>query len=77
MPPSANLNTNGKRGFDSNGTTKAGVDKDSGYTWEREEEAPGWSWQNTKARDEQNRAWANVLEKDRRIGNKYGDLLLK
>jgi hypothetical protein len=77
MPPSAQLNANGKRNWDSNGVTKSGVEKDSGYKWEREEDAPGYAWMNIKTSEEASRAWAQVVEKDRRIGNKYGDVLLK
>ena len=77
MPPSASLNANGKRGWDNNGVLKAGADKGSGYKWEKEEDAPGWAWQNPKAREEYTRAWGQVVEKDRKIGTKYGDLLLK
>jgi hypothetical protein len=77
MPPSDKLNTNGKRNWDSNGLIKAGEEKDSGYKWEREEDGPGYSWMNTKAREEAQRAWVQVVEKDRRVGNKYGDVLLK
>ena len=75
MPPSANLNANGKRNWDNNAVEKAGVEKDSGYTWDKEEDAPGYAWANTKAREEASRAWASVVEKDRKIGNKYGDVL--
>ena len=77
MPPSANLNANGKREWNNNGIEKAGVEKESGYSWEKEEDAPGYSWNNGKAREEAQRAWQGVLEKERRVGNKYGDVLLK
>ena len=43
----------------------------------REEDAPGYTWMNQKAREEASRAWSQVVEKDRRIGNTYGDVLLK
>jgi hypothetical protein len=77
MPPSAALNANGKRNWNENAVPveKAGVEKESGYTWEKEEDAPGYAWANTKAREEAARAWATVAEKERKIGNKYGDVL--
>lgn len=78
MPPSEKLNANGKRNWETNSNLeKAGADKESGYKWEREEEAPGWAWNNQKAREDYSRAWAQVVEKDRKVGHKYGDMLLK
>ena len=71
MPPSTSLNANGKRSWESNGH-----DADTGYKWEREEDAPGWAWLNQKAREDHSKAWSQVVEKDRKIGNKYGDVLL-
>jgi hypothetical protein len=84
MPPSANLNANGKRSWGENSNAapaagveggKGGTEKESGYTWEKEEDAPGYSWANTKAREEAARAWGTVVDKERKIGNKYGDVL--
>lgn len=46
------------------------------YKWEREEDAPGYAWTNSKARDDFARVWAGVVDKERGIGNKYGDVLL-
>ncbi|KIW06902.1 uncharacterized protein PV09_02572 [Verruconis gallopava] len=79
MPPSAQLNANGKRNWESNGASadKKSEDNDGEYKWEREEDAPGFTWLNTKAKEDAQRAWAQVMEKERKIGNKYGDVLLK
>ena len=67
------LNANGKRTLDEPPKMKG---EEGGYQWDKEEDAPGYSWQNSKAREEAARAWQGVQEKDRRIGNKYGDVLL-
>ena len=56
--------------------SRGGVEKDTGYKWDKEEDAPGYSWTNSKAREETARSWAQVVDKDRRVGNKYGDVLL-
>ena len=36
----------------------------SGYTWGREEDAPGYAWMNKKALDEFHRAWDSLVHKD-------------
>jgi len=45
----------------------------SGYTWVRQEEEPGWAWKNKRAVDEANRAYEGLLMKDFGVGNRYGD----
>ena len=88
MPPSANLNANGKRNWENNNNgakgdastaqgAGGGVEKESGYRWEKEEDAPGFAWNNHKAREEAQRAWTGVVAQERQIGNRYGDVLLK
>ncbi|TID21467.1 Invertase 2 [Venturia nashicola] len=61
------------------GSTAMIIDKDpnSGYTWTREEDAPGHSWNNQKAKDEASREFSRFVDKDRMIKNKYGDVLGK
>lgn len=65
------LNENGKRVAArvemGNGVSKAHVHKPSGYTWDREEDAPGYAWKNKKAHEDFNRAWDNVVGKDQMI----------
>lgn len=77
MPPSEQINANGKRIWDTATTEKSGVEKETGYKWEREEDAPGYAWLNPKAREEAARASTQVVERERRVGNRYGDVLLK
>lgn len=36
----------------------------SGYTWSREEDAPGYAWLNKKAMDEAHRAWDSLVHKE-------------
>jgi hypothetical protein len=112
MPPSQNLNANGKRSWKDNGqsgqtqsssgvgsslmdilndsgagssSSKAGKnngpaqfhqDHSTGYTWQDEKDAPGYAWLNKQAREESQRAWNNIVDKDRVIKNRYGDVLL-
>lgn len=54
-----------------------GRDSNSGYTWTREEDAPGHSWSNQKAREEANREFSRFVDKDRMIKDRYGDVLGK
>ncbi|KAF2422368.1 hypothetical protein EJ08DRAFT_653157 [Tothia fuscella] len=91
MPPSTNLNANGKRnwgvkdGRKINGSGNAGngkgqgqgnhVDRETGYEWSSEQDAPGFAWQSKSGKDEYSRAWSAVAEKDRMIKTRYGDVL--
>ncbi|THY10726.1 hypothetical protein D6D01_09185 [Aureobasidium pullulans] len=43
------------------------------YQWTQAEDAPGYAWKNKKAQDECSRAWDTLVDKNRSIGNKYGD----
>lgn len=54
-----------------------GRDPNSGYTWTREEDAPGHSWSNQKAKDEASREFSRFTDKDRMIKDRYGDVLGK
>lgn len=54
-----------------------GKDPNSGYTWTREEDAPGHSWNNQKAKDEASREFSRFVDKDRMIKDRYGDVLAK
>lgn len=59
----------------SSAATIMGKDPNSGYTWTREEDAPGHSWNNQKARDEASREFSKFVDKDRMIKDRYGDVL--
>ena len=72
------LNENGKRvaarSADlGNGIAKSGQiqqqHKPTGYTWDREEDAPGYSWKNKKAQEDYARSWDNIVGKDQMIGS--------
>lgn len=73
---SSALNENGKRTL-AIGASSKGVQThaQSGYRWERDEDAPGYAWKNKRAQEDAHRSWDNVLEKDKMIGNRYGDVL--
>ncbi|KAF2094855.1 hypothetical protein NA57DRAFT_45542 [Rhizodiscina lignyota] len=68
------LNENGKRvaarSEMGNGASKVQVHKQSGYMWEREEDAPGYAWKNKKAQEDFHRSWENIVGKDHMIGSK-------
>jgi hypothetical protein len=80
MAPSQALNANGKRSWKENGGKGAKgegkeegtvhVQQETGYTWKRDEDAPGWAWMNVKAREEAQRAYGQVVEKERMIKSK-------
>ncbi|ORY13753.1 hypothetical protein BCR34DRAFT_599716 [Clohesyomyces aquaticus] len=79
--PSTSLNANGKRVRTSvlASTTSASetttVDTETGYTWTKQEEQPGWDWKNTRAREDEARAWEHIVDKGSMIKTKYGDPL--
>ncbi|RDI81935.1 Invertase 2 [Venturia inaequalis] len=54
-----------------------GRDPNSGYTWTREEDAPGHFWNNQKAKEEASREFSRFADKDRMIKDRYGDVLGK
>lgn len=43
----------------------------SGYSWIRDEDAPGFGWKNKKATDDYMRAMDQIIDKDRMIGRKH------
>ena len=43
--------------------------QESGYSWTKAEDEPGWSWKNKRAQDEAKRAWEGLVMKDKRIGS--------
>lgn len=73
----AGLNENGKRSLAVGNADGKGLQThaSSGYQWEKDEDAPGYAWKNKRAADDANRAWDTVVEKDKMIGTRYGDVL--
>lgn len=73
------LNENGKRSLTIGGGGAKGTQSSqkSGYQyqWEKDEDSPGYAWKNKRATEDANRSWDNVVERDRMIGNRYGDVL--
>lgn len=43
----------------------------SGYTWNREEDAPGYAWLNKKALDEYHRAWDSLVHKESMVRGEF------
>ena len=43
----------------------------SGYTWSREEDAPGYAWGNKKAVDEFHRAWDALVHKEHMVKGRF------
>jgi hypothetical protein len=41
--------------------------KESGYSWSRAEDEPGYTWMNKKAHDEYGRAWDSMVHKDHMV----------
>ena len=46
----------------------------SGYSWSREEDAPGYGWLNKKALDEGARAWEGMVHRELMVRGRYGDI---
>lgn len=46
------------------------IHKPSGYKYEREEDAPGYSWKSKRAFDEIQRSWDSVVQRDTYIGGR-------
>jgi hypothetical protein len=77
MAPSQALNANGKRSWKENGGKvvkgegkeegTVHVQQETGYTWKRDEDAPGWAWMNVKAREEAQRAYGQIVDKERML----------
>lgn len=45
---------------------KTPIHVESGYSWTREEDAPGYKWKNKKATEEAARAWDSLVGKEQR-----------
>ncbi|KAL9092280.1 MAG: hypothetical protein Q9165_004454 [Trypethelium subeluteriae] len=53
------------------------VHEPTGYQWVRPEDEPGYAWKNRKAQEEALKALDQVVDKERMIGAKFGDLLME
>ncbi|KAF2234636.1 hypothetical protein EV356DRAFT_515020 [Viridothelium virens] len=53
------------------------VHEPTGYQWIRQEEEPGYAWKNRKAQEEAMKMLDQVVDKERMIGAKFGDLLME
>ncbi|KAI4742872.1 hypothetical protein E4T50_06739 [Aureobasidium sp. EXF-12298] len=53
--------------------TDASIRASTSYQYTQPEDAPGYAWKNKKAQDDFGRAWDSLVDKNRKIGNKYGD----
>ncbi|KAF2401188.1 hypothetical protein EJ06DRAFT_529323 [Trichodelitschia bisporula] len=92
LAPAPTLNANGKRSIDftSMETTPQDAQKPemapqldaireaSGYKWTKDEDAPGYAWNNPKALEEHARNWANIVDTERMTRFRFReDVLLK
>lgn len=64
---SSTVNANGKRPLSlaqaaSSMAPDAHKDSDTGYTWTKQEDQPGWEWRSTRAREEEHRALENIID---------------
>jgi hypothetical protein len=60
------LNQNGKRTLaPTSASTKDSVqtDPETGYQWFTQEEAPGYAWKNSRAKEDEQRAWEQIIQK--------------
>ncbi|OAL50681.1 hypothetical protein IQ07DRAFT_587333 [Pyrenochaeta sp. DS3sAY3a] len=84
-PTSLTLNANGKRPLSlaqsalaqsaANSVQASHHDAETGYEWSKQEDAPGYEWKNTRAREEEARALDAIVDKGHQIYLKYGDPL--
>ncbi|KAH7095872.1 hypothetical protein FB567DRAFT_513620 [Paraphoma chrysanthemicola] len=74
---SSAVNANGKRPLSlaQGGAVGAHTDPETGYAWNRQEDAPGFEWKNTRAREEESRALDAIVDQGAQIKLRYGDPL--
>jgi hypothetical protein len=80
---STTVNENGKRAYPSTAQAMATetqqigvqVDRATGYTWDRQEDEPGYDWMNKRAQEEAARAYDGIIDKGSMIKLRYGDPL--
>jgi hypothetical protein len=75
---SSAVNANGKRPLSlvqSGGTTTAAkeahTDADTGYSWTKQEDQPGWEWKNSRAREDESRALDTIIDQGAQIKSEY------
>lgn len=73
--PSGDASVEGMLDGGSGKRALSGVHAASGYRWEREAEAPGWSWKNKKAQEDWIKAEEGLVERERMVKGRYGDPL--
>jgi hypothetical protein len=71
---SSAVNANGKRPLSLAQTAPVQgthTDSDTGYSWSRPEDQPGWEWKNTRAREDESRALDAMVDLGSQIKSKY------
>jgi hypothetical protein len=65
------VNANGKRPLSLNaqasGTNELHHDAETGYSWSRQEDQPGFAWKNPRTKDEEHRALDQIVDKNSQI----------
>jgi hypothetical protein len=74
---SSAVNANGKRPLSLAQTASTmpqgtHTDSETGYSWSRQEEQPGWEWKNTRAREDESRALDAMVDLGSQIKSKCG-----
>jgi hypothetical protein len=69
---SGTVNANGKRPLSlaqtgANMPAGAHTDQETGYSWTRQEDQPGWEWRNTRAREDESRALDTIVDQGSQI----------
>jgi hypothetical protein len=77
---SSTVNANGKRPLSlaqNASTMSAGThtDAETGYSWTRQEDQPGWEWKNTRAREDESRALDGIVDLNSQIKCEYSMML--
>lgn len=75
---SSAVNANGKRPLSlvqSGGTKTAAkeahTDAETGYSWTKQEDQPGYEWKNSRAREDESRALDNIIDQGAQIKGDY------
>jgi hypothetical protein len=66
---SSTVNANGKRPLSLAQAAPVGThtDPETGYSWTRPEDQPGWDWKNTRAREDESRALDTIVDQGLQI----------
>jgi hypothetical protein len=65
---SGTVNANGKRPLSlAQPAVGTHTDPETGYSWTRQEDQPGWEWRNTRAREDESRALDAIVEQGAQI----------